>query len=79
MFSALIPPLIIHKVGKRACLMSSAFGMSMCFLAIALGIRAGTFGASIVAIIAFFLYYTFFAIGWLAVCCSTEPMHLKPL
>ncbi|KAF3761862.1 general substrate transporter [Cryphonectria parasitica EP155] len=81
MASAVIPPFIIHRIGKRGCMMLGAFGMGCCFLAMALGIRSGSFGASIVVIIAFFLYYTFFAIGYLAVpwlyCAEIMPLHLR--
>lgn len=65
--SAAITPFIIGRLGKRGCLFTGAIGMGFCFLAMALGIRSGSFGASIVVVIAFFLYYTFFAIGWLAI------------
>ncbi|TPX12387.1 uncharacterized protein E0L32_006799 [Thyridium curvatum] len=81
MASAVIPPFIIHRVGKRGCLMIGAFGMGVCFLTMALGIRSGSYGASIVVVIAFFLYYTFFAIGYLAVpwlyCAEILPLHLR--
>lgn len=81
MASALIPPYIIGRVGKRGCLMIGAFGMGICFLTMALGIRSGSYGASIVVVIAFFLYYTFFAIGYLAVpwlyCAEIMPLHLR--
>ncbi|KAH8646847.1 sugar transporter [Xylariales sp. PMI_506] len=81
MFSALIPPYIISRIGKRGCLMVGAFGMGVCFLAMALGIRSGGYAASIVTVIAFFLYYTFFAIGYLAVpwlyCAEIMPLHLR--
>jgi hypothetical protein len=81
MASALIPPYIVHRIGKRGCLMVGAFGMGCCFLTMALGIRSGTYGASIVVVVAFFLYYTFFAIGYLAVpwlyCAEIMPLHLR--
>ena len=81
MASAVIPPFIIHRVGKRGCLMIGAFGMGACFLTMSLGIRSGSYGASIVVVIAFFLYYTFFAIGWLAIpwlyCAEIMPLHLR--
>ncbi|CAK7204197.1 hypothetical protein SEUCBS139899_006951 [Sporothrix eucalyptigena] len=81
MASAVIPPFIIPRIGKRGCLMLGALGMGLCFLTMALGIRSGSFGASIVVIIAFFLYYTFFAIGYLAVpwlyCAEIMPLHLR--
>lgn len=79
--SALIPPFIIHRIGKRGCLLVGAAGMGCCFLAMALGIRSGSYGASIVVVVAFFLYYTFFAIGYLAVpwlyCAEIMPLHLR--
>ncbi|EPE04636.1 sugar transporter [Ophiostoma piceae UAMH 11346] len=81
MASAVIPPFIIPRIGKRGCLMLGAFGMGCCFLAMALGIRDGSHGVSIIVIIAFFLYYTFFAIGYLAVpwlyCAEIMPLHLR--
>lgn len=81
MVSALIPPFIIDRVGKRGCLIIGAFGMGCCFLTMALGIRSGSYGASIIVVIAFFLYYTFFAIGYLAVpwlyCAEIMPLHLR--
>ncbi|KAL1866135.1 hypothetical protein Plec18167_009134 [Paecilomyces lecythidis] len=81
MLSAIIPPFLIHRVGKRNCLMLGAFGMGCCFLTMSLGIRSGSFGASVVVTIAFFLYYTFFAIGWLAIpwlyCAEIMPLHLR--
>lgn len=81
MASAIIPPYIIGRIGKRGCLMVGAFGMGCCFLTMALGIRSGSYGASIVVVIAFFLYYTFFAIGFLAVpwlyCAEIMPLHLR--
>lgn len=81
MASALIPPFVIRRLGKRRSMITGAFGMGACFLAMALGIRASSFGASIVVVIAFFLYYTFFAIGWLAIpwlyCAEIMPLHLR--
>lgn len=76
--SAIIPPFIVHRIGKRGCLMIGAFGMGCCFLAMALGLRSGSHGASIVVIIAFFLYYTFFylAVPWLY-CAEIMPLHLR--
>ncbi len=81
MASAIIPPFIMPRIGKRGCLFIGSFGMGCCFLAMSLGIRSGSFGASVVVIIAFFLYYTFFAIGFLAVpwlyCAEIMPLHLR--
>lgn len=81
MASAIIPPFIIPRIGKRGCLMLGAFGMGCCFLAMSLGLRSGNYGASIVVVIAFFLYYTFFAIGFLSVpwlyCAEIMPLHLR--
>lgn len=81
MASAAIPPFIIPRIGKRGCLMIGAFGMGCCFLVMALGIRSGSYGASIVVVIAFFLYYTFFAIGFLSIpwlyCAEIMPLHLR--
>jgi hypothetical protein len=61
--------------------MVGAFGMGCCFLVISLGIRSGGYGASIVTVIAFFLYYLFFALGFLAVpwlyCAEIMPLHLR--
>ncbi|KAJ5309953.1 uncharacterized protein N7443_002414 [Penicillium atrosanguineum] len=67
LISALIPFVIINRLGKRWCLMIGAFGMGCCFLTMSLTIRSGTYAASIVCVIAFFLYYTFFALGFLAI------------
>ncbi|PSR79456.1 general substrate transporter [Coniella lustricola] len=79
--SALIPPFVVHRLGKRGCLLLGAAGMGCCFLAMALGIRAGGYAASMVVVVAFFLYYTFFAIGFLAVpwlyCAEIMPLHLR--
>lgn len=67
MASAAVVPFIIGRIGKRGCMQIGAGGMGLCFLAMSLGIRSGSFGASIVVVIAFFLYYTFFALGFLAI------------
>lgn len=79
--SALIPFFLLNRIGKRWSLMIGAFGMGGCFLAMSLTIRSGSFGASIVCVIAFFLYYTFFAIGWLAIPwlynAEIMPLHLR--
>lgn len=79
--SAILPYFILRRIGKRACLMIGAFGMGCCFLTMSLTIRSGSYGASIVCVIAFFLYYTFFAIGYLAVpwlyCAEIMPLHLR--
>lgn len=81
MASAVLPPFVIPRIGKRGCLIVGAFGMGCCFLVMALGIRSGSYGASIVVVIAFFLYCTFFAIGYLAVpwlyCAEIMPLHLR--
>ncbi|CRG91297.1 Sugar transporter STL1 [Talaromyces islandicus] len=79
--SAILPPLIISRLGKRTMLMTGALGMGCCFLAMSLTIRSGTYGASIVCVIAFFLYYTFFALGFLAIPwlynAEILPLHLR--
>ncbi|KAI9727370.1 MAG: hypothetical protein M1834_008441 [Cirrosporium novae-zelandiae] len=81
MASALIPFFVVKRIGKRWCLIIGAFGMGVCFLTMALTIRDGGYGASIVCVIAFFLYYTFFALGYLAVpwlyCAEIMPLHLR--
>jgi hypothetical protein len=81
MASAIIPVYLVGRIGKRWCLMTGAFGMGLCFLTMALGIRSGSYGSSIVVVIAFFLYYTFFAIGFLSVpwlyCAEIMPLHLR--
>ncbi|KAJ5159988.1 uncharacterized protein N7482_006992 [Penicillium canariense] len=81
LLSALIPFLVIHRIGKRWCLMIGAFGMGCCFLTMSLTIRSGTKAASVVCVIAFFLYYTFFALGFLAVPwlynAEILPLHLR--
>jgi hypothetical protein len=79
--SALIPFVVIKHIGKRWCLMIGAFGMGCCFLTMSLTIRSGTYTASIICVIAFFLYYTFFALGFLAVPwlynAEILPLHLR--
>ncbi|KAL1966163.1 hypothetical protein VTN77DRAFT_4715 [Rasamsonia byssochlamydoides] len=81
--SAIIPFFVIDRIGKRWCLMIGIFGMGCCFLTMSLTIRDGSFGASIVCVIAFFLYYTFFSIGWLAIpwlyCAEILPLHLRSI
>lgn len=81
LISSLIPPLIISKVGKRRCLFIGAGGMGCCFLVMTLGIWNGGKGASVMTVVAFFLYYTFFAIGFLSVpwlyCAEIMPLHLR--
>ncbi|KAJ5140039.1 hypothetical protein N7448_003447 [Penicillium atrosanguineum] len=81
LISALIPFVIINRLGKRWCLMIGAFGMGCCFLTMSLTIRSGTYAASIVCVIAFFLYYTFFALGFLAIPwlynAEILPLHLR--
>jgi MFS family permease len=81
LISSFLPYFVIGKLGKRMLLMIGAFGMGACFLTMALTIRSGTFGASIVCIIAFFLYYTFFAMGYLAIPwlynAEILPLHLR--
>lgn len=79
--SSFLPFFIIQKLGKRNMLMIGAFGMFGCFLTMSLTIRSGTYGASIVCVIAFFLYYSFFAIGFLAIpwlySAEVLPLHLR--
>jgi hypothetical protein len=79
--SAIVPFFVINRLGKRRCLMIGAFGMGCCFLTMSLTIRSGTYGASIVCVIAFFLYYSFFALGYLAVPwlynAEIMPLHLR--
>ncbi|KAJ5092772.1 hypothetical protein N7456_008633 [Penicillium angulare] len=79
--SAIIPFFVMNRIGKRWCLLIGAFGMGCCFLTMSLTIRSGTYGASIVCVIAFFLYYTFFALGFLAVPwlynAEILPLHLR--
>ena len=79
--SAIIPVPVVGRIGKRWCLMIGAFRMGCCFLTMTLGIRSGSYGASIVTVIAFFLYYTFFALGYLSVpwlyCAEIMPLHLR--
>ncbi|RAH63149.1 sugar transporter [Aspergillus piperis CBS 112811] len=81
LLSAFIPFFVINHLGKRRCMMISAAGMGCCFLTMSLTIRSGTFAASIVCIIAFFLYYTFFALGYLAIPwlynAEIMPLHLR--
>lgn len=81
LISAFIPFLIMNRIGKRWCMLIGAFGMGCCFLTMSLTIRSGTYGASIVCVIAFFLYYTFFALGFLAVPwlynAEILPLHLR--
>jgi hypothetical protein len=61
--------------------MIGAFGMGCCFLTMTLTIRSGGMAASIICIIAFFIYYTFFALGYLAVPwlfnAEIMPLHLR--
>lgn len=81
LLSAFIPFFVINHLGKRRCMMISAAGMGCCFLTMSLTIRSGTFAASIVCIVAFFLYYTFFALGYLAIPwlynAEIMPLHLR--
>ncbi|PYI09807.1 sugar transporter [Aspergillus sclerotiicarbonarius CBS 121057] len=81
LLSAFIPFFVINHLGKRRCMMISAAGMGCCFLTMSLTIRSGTFAASIICIVAFFLYYTFFALGYLAIPwlynAEIMPLHLR--
>ncbi|EMC96899.1 hypothetical protein BAUCODRAFT_431770 [Baudoinia panamericana UAMH 10762] len=79
--SAILPFFVMRYIGKRWCLIIGAFGMGCCFLTMALTIRNGGYAASMICVIAFFLYYTFFALGYLAVpwlyCAEIMPLHLR--
>ena len=79
--SALIPFVVMSRIGKRWCLMIGAFGMGCCLLTMSLTIRSGTFGASIglcdCVLLILYILCTRVPRYTMALQCGDFPLHLR--